>query len=151
MNRLVRSALHAAVLLSFSPLTACAAQPNPFDPAGPEDDLVPTGKGWGERAFPAPPRVNVPGQAGGGSGPNTGIVYHGGPVMLGTVNAYYILYGNWAGNSATTILTDFMNNIRGSPYFNINTTYYNGSNVHVTNSVGFQGSITDNYSQGPTL
>ena len=23
-----------------------------------EDDLVPNGKGWGERAYPAPPRVN---------------------------------------------------------------------------------------------
>jgi len=30
---------------------------HPFDPAGQEDDLVPTGKGWGERAFPAPPRA----------------------------------------------------------------------------------------------
>ena len=111
MTRFVRSALHAAVLLSFAtPLFA--AQPNPFDPAGEEDDLVPTGKGWGERANPAPPRVDVqlPSQANGnaggpgGGGSNNGIFYHGGPVMLGTVNAYYIWYGNWAGNSAQTIL-----------------------------------------------
>src|SRR5438094_9693475 len=58
---------------------------------------------------------------------NNGIVYHGGPVMLGTTNIYYIWYGNWSGNTATTILTNLAQSIGGSPYFNINTTYYNGS------------------------
>src|SRR4249920_853723 len=62
----------------------------------------------------------------GGGGAN-GINYHGGPVILGTTNIHYIWYGNWSGNSAQTILTDFAQNIGGSPYFNINTTYYNGS------------------------
>src|SRR5262249_40630113 len=80
-----------------------------------------------------------------------GINYHGGPVMLGTTNVYYIWYGNWSGNSAMTILTDLANNIGGSPYFNINTTYYNGSNVHVSNSVHFVSYTTDNYSQGTSL
>src|SRR5436309_6630292 len=108
MTRFVRSALHAAVLLSFATSFAFAAQP--IAPGNDDDDLVPTGKGWGERAFPAPPRVNVqlPDQAAGnaapGGGSNNGIYYHGGPVMLGTVNAYYIWYGNWAGNTAPTIL-----------------------------------------------
>lgn len=80
-----------------------------------------------------------------------GIDYHGGPVMLGTTNIHYIWYGNWSGNAATTILTDFAQNIGGSPYFNINTTYYNGSNVHVSNSVSFAGSSNDSYSQGTSL
>src|SRR4051794_13698473 len=35
---------------------------------------------------------------------NNGISYHGGPIILNTTNAYLIWYGNWAGNSATTIL-----------------------------------------------
>ena len=44
-----------------------------------------------------------------------GITYHGGP-LLGVVGgnpvtAYYIWYGNWSGNSAVTILEDFMRNI----------------------------------------
>ena len=87
----------------------------------------------------------------GGRTSGNGITYHGGPIITGTTNVYYIWYGNWAGNSATTILTDFMNNLGGSPYYNINTTYYNGSNVHVSNSVHLAGSTTDSYSQGTTL
>ena len=38
-----------------------------------------------------------------------------------------------------------------SPYFNINSTYYNGSNAHVVNSVTYGGSTTDNYSRGTSL
>ena len=117
-----------------------------------EDDLVPNGKGWGERAYPTHPNGNGNGQAGKGnpSGAN-GISYHGGPLILGTTNVYYIWYGNWTGNSATTILTDLATNLGGSGYFNINTTYYNGSNTHVSNSVHYAGSTTDNYSQGKAL
>ena len=84
-----------------------------------------------------------------------GITYHGGP-LLGVVGgnpvtAYYIWYGNWSGNSAVTILTDFIQNIAPSPYYNINTTYYNASNAHVVNSVTYGGSTTDNYSHGTSL
>src|SRR5258708_1524643 len=77
-----------------------------------------------------------------------GINYHGGPVILGGTNVYYIWYGNWNGNSATNILTDFAGSIGGSPYFNINTTYYDGSGAHVLNAVVFSGSIVDSYSHG---
>jgi hypothetical protein len=64
---------------------------------------------------------------------------------------YYIWYGNWSGNTATTILTDLASNIGGSSYFNINTTYFNASNTSVSNSVHYAGSTTDNYSQGTSL
>jgi hypothetical protein len=80
-----------------------------------------------------------------------GISYHGGPVILGTVHAYVIWYGNWNGNTATTIVTGFLQSIGGSPYFNINSTYYNGSGTHVANSVSYEGSTTDAYSQGTSL
>ncbi len=87
-------------------------------------------------------------------GPN-GITYHGGPLLgvLGgnPVTAYYIWYGNWSGNSATTILTDLMQNIAPSTYYNINTTYYNASNAHVVNSVTYGGSTTVGYTHGTTL
>jgi hypothetical protein len=71
--------------------------------------------------------------------------------MLGTTNVYYIWYGNWAGNTATSILPDLISGLSGSPYYNINTTYYNGSNVAVTNSTLLKKSVTDNYSRGTAL
>ena len=116
-------------------------------PDADEDDLVPTGKGWGERAAPTPGFVthgnngngNVNGQAGRKVTGN-GINYHGGPVMLGTTNVYYIWYGNWTGNTATTILTDLATHIAPSPYYNINTTYYDGTGQHVMNATAFGGS-----------
>jgi hypothetical protein len=107
-------------------------------------DVAPTGKGIGTM------NKFQKGEAGRGK-PGNGISYHGGPVMTNGVNVYYIWYGNWSGNSATTILTDFAQNIGGSPYFNINTTYYNGANQHVINSVAYKGSTTDAYSQGNSL
>lgn len=124
------------------------------------DELVPTGKGWGERPAPGPGPGQGAGQGQGQAkgngkptrgGASNGIDYHGGSLMLGTPNVYYIWYGNWAGNSATSILTDLAQHIGGSAYYNINSTYYNGSNVHVTNAVRYGGSTTDNYSQGKSL
>src|SRR5258706_5422630 len=69
-----------------------------------EDDLVPTGKGYGERK-----EINTPGKGhdkgeAGKAKPGTNISFHGGPVMLGTTNVYYIWYGNWGSNTAKTIL-----------------------------------------------
>ena len=89
-----------------------------------------------------------------GAGPSANISYHGGPVMLGTTNVYVIWYGNWSNNTATTIIPDLFNSIGGSPYFNINTTYYSQvgtTKSFVSNSVSYKGSINDNYSQGAAL
>jgi hypothetical protein len=86
-----------------------------------------------------------------GGGGNSGIQYHGGPLILNTVDAYVIWYGNWSGNTAPTIVGNFLNAIGGSPYFHINTTYYNGSGVHISGAVSYGGSTTDNYSRGTAL
>jgi hypothetical protein len=92
------------------------------------------------------------GSAGANARTNASLIrYHGGPLILGTTNVYYIWYGNWSGNTATTILTDLANNMGGSPYFNINTTYFNGSNTHVSNAVRYVAATTDNYSLGKSL
>ena len=145
MRRTVISSLFVAAIGVSAASIAFAASVLPPDD---DEELVPTGKGHGQRVPPgiakAPPGNARP------QG-NNGIAYHGGPLILGTTNAYYIWYGNWNGNTATTILTDLASNIGGSPYFNINTTYYNGSNVHVSNSVHYAGSTTDSYSQGTAL
>ena len=109
----------------------------------------PTGKGWGELADS--PGANGHAKAARPGGGSNGIGYHGGPLILGGTNIYYIWYGNWSGNSATTILPILGQNIGGSAYFNINTTYYNGSNVHVTNAVHLAGQTTDAYSKGTAL
>jgi len=89
----------------------------------------------------------------GGGGGSTTIVYHGGPVLLGTPTAYYIWYGTWDGSSQT-ILTTLAQNIGGSPYFNINKTYYSVSNsvaTPISGAVAYGGATTDNYSLGKSL
>jgi hypothetical protein len=83
---------------------------------------------------------------------NNGIIYHGGSVMTSAHNTiYFIWYGNWANNTATTILPDFGAHIGGSPYFNINTTYTNRTGVPVVNKIHFGGQVNDNYSHGMSL
>jgi hypothetical protein len=110
-----------------------------------QDWTTPEGRGGGKAVH----KPNIPpGQAKPGGKPrNNGIFYHGGPLILGVTQVYYIWYGNWSGNTAVTILQDLAANIGGSAYFNINTTYFNASNVHVTNGVQSAGSTTDNYSR----
>jgi hypothetical protein len=44
-----------------------------------------------------------------------------------------------------------MRNFTGSAIFNTNTSYYNGSGVHVLNSVNYVQSTTDSYSLGSSL
>ncbi len=115
-------------------------------------DVAPSGKGVGTLQHPGQAN-DQPGAAryrirsGGGNG----IGYHGGPVILGATNVYYIWYGNWSGNSALTILPQLAAGIGGSPYFNINTTYYDGSNRRVSNAVAYAGAATDNYSRGTNI
>jgi hypothetical protein len=80
-----------------------------------------------------------------------GIYYHGGPVLLGTVNVYYIWYGNWSGNSATSLLSTLVSDLNNSSYEHINTTYYNGTNQHVSGQLHLAGQVNDNYSEGTSL
>jgi hypothetical protein len=113
--------------------------------------MMPTGKGIGRPARPDElandRQVNRNRRTGGGNG----ISYHGGPLMIGTPNVYVIWYGNWSGNSAVSLLTTLLSNLGGTPYYHINSTYYNGSNVHLSNAIHYAGSANDNYSLGTSL
>lgn len=111
------------------------------------DELAPTGKGWGQRVPDFDRALRTPTK----NSSTNGITYHGGPLLLGTPNIYYIWYGNWASNTAPTILTNLAQHIGGTPYFGIQTTYYNASNVHMSGAAAYVQSTTDNYSQGKTL
>ncbi len=136
------------LLLSATWMNAQVARTKP--------DLAPTGKGVGVEKTDAPARDLR-------TGFGNGISYHGGPVMLGTIPIYFIWYGTWNGSgangtnrvsdSATTenLLSNEVSGLSGSSYEHINTTYYNGSNQHVSGLLSMAGSTTDNYSRGSSL
>lgn len=115
--------------------------------------LVPTGKGWGvESQNPAADNLL---QVITGNGIN----YHGGPVLHGQQNVYFIWYGNWtngkhASDSQTTVnLLDALfssSGLNGSSYYRINTTYGDNS-ANVSGNIVLINSTTDNYSQGTRL
>ncbi len=113
----------------------------------------PTGKGFGELDVTAMQASN--GKSGGGATNQSSImnlVYHsGGAVMVAPTNVYYIWYGSQWDAASQNVLTNFGQHIGGSPYFNINTTYYNGSKTHVVNSVTLAGSTANSGTYGSQL
>jgi hypothetical protein len=74
-------------------------------------------------------------------------VNHGGWVITGQVHVYLIWYGNWSGNTATTIIPNFIAGLNGSSWENIMTTY-NGRTGFATNQVTLAGQRFDSFSQG---
>jgi hypothetical protein len=83
-----------------------------------------------------------------GGGSSTGMNFSGGPVMTNPANIYFIWYGNWTGNTATSILPDLANGLGGSPYYAINSTYYSANGTHIPNAATLAGQANDSYSQG---
>ncbi|HET7902863.1 MAG TPA: hypothetical protein VFL59_16880 [Candidatus Nanopelagicales bacterium] len=105
-------------------------------------------------------QLHARGSASPRGGASTPITYHGGAVMAdaGGVHAYVVWYGGWDNGATTvvskgsTLLADELAHIGGSPYFNINTTYTNGSGGYVHNAVTLAGQTTDyGYSLGKRL
>ena len=82
---------------------------------------------------------------------NNGISYHGGPVMTQPAYAYVIWYGSWSSTTTPSLVTGFLGAFGGSSYYNINTTYYNGSGTKVPNNVTLGATTTDSYSHGTAL
>jgi hypothetical protein len=159
-----RSLLTALPLISLA-LVACLGAPESTDD---ESDGVPVGSN-DDGAARAPRPVRLPSRTAIASrlaeaGPlrdvsnlsasvatQGGVMkYHGGPVMTAAPKVYVIWYGDWADNTATTILPDFLSHLGGSPWFNINTTYGDATNF-VQSSLTYAGSTNDSYSQGSSL
>lgn len=100
---------------------------------------------------------------GGGGGGGTGIVYHGGPILYQTkVAAIYwgtstIYTGGptpgttGSGSQDGSLVGFFLRNLGGSPYFNINTTYYDGTSTHVQNVIAYTQFWADNTAPGATV
>jgi hypothetical protein len=140
-------------LLAMACVVAPESSEEPVDRQYDEITAVgkPTGKGGGTLfSPPAAPQVSAS-SASAFAGTNNGIGYGGGPVMASGVNVYLIWYGNWANNSATTIIPDWASNIGESPYFNINTSYSDSSGNFVKNVVSYAGATSDAYSRGGSL
>jgi hypothetical protein len=147
-------------------LAGCAEQATSPQPA---PDMARMGAGTTPDAMPQEPSPSVvrifplrsavqasgrdDGQLGqakpGGGGGSTGILYHGGPILVTPkVAALYwstsVIYGGGptpgttgTGAADGSIVGHFMRNLGGSPYWNINNTYTNGSGQRVANSLGY--------------
>jgi hypothetical protein len=109
----------------------------------------PTGKGWGELDNAA---MNDKARAAAlRAAASSNLTYQGGPVMTAATNVYYIWYGSQWDSASKSVLTTLGQNIGGSPHFNINTTYYNGSGTHVQNVVHYAGTATNSGTYGTRL
>ena len=134
--------INRLAIIGLAVLTAMSLAADDKDKGG-DSDARPDGKGDGTMQHQLAPDPFAGKNARTGS---NGISYHGGPVMLGTTNMHFIYYGNWSANStltgAQTILADFASHFGGTGYYNINTTYFDGSNNHVANSVTYAGAVS---------
>ena len=154
MNRVAASLVTSAAVLAIA---ACAdsptkmtapstLQPSLSASSAPVRTHVMLTQGLAEAARNANPAAVIP------------ITYHGGPILYQTkvVPVYWAaapIYTNGpaAGTFSTSSLAGdhslvmrFIRSLGGSPYFNINTTYSDGSNVPVQNSVTATGFWADN-------
>ena len=81
------------------------------------------------------------------------ILYHGGPVMSASTTIYIVYYGSFTATQHD-ILDTFLENIGGSPAFNVNTEYYDSANQFVQNVLNYTpatDSYNDAYSLGTSL
>lgn len=130
MSRWEKTSIAFAIALTAGVVAAVGAAPGP--PLGQEPPVA--GIHWARGQRPARPQ----------SSPN--LLYHGGPVMHGTV-VQPILWGTKWGDPAfmadkATGLENFYSGVGGSTYGNTNTEFTDGSG-HVSSAVSFGGIITD--------
>lgn len=83
------------------------------------------------------------------------MAYHNGPIVTGVPGVYFIWYGTWDNNADNTavqfILTDFLSNLGGTPYFQINAMYPNNIGGAPSGALIYSGAAIDRYSHGLEL
>jgi len=121
-----------------------ADEPGAFDPAPALEIAIAPVIGGAPGAAPARTGAAITPAVATGNG----IDYHGGPVIGGTVNLYYIWYGNWGGNSAPQILGDFASNLSNASIYRVNTSYSDGSGASVTGQTRNAGSVSVGLTHG---
>ena len=144
--------LALALVAAFA--AACSDRPAPTQPGAPSFLDV---QGTTTHVHVMPTKAQALGLSdarpggGGGKKANTGIFYHGGPVFYQTnvVAVYWAnstIYNGGPGAGTTgpgsadnSLIGYFLRNLGGSPYFNINTTYFDGTGAHVQNVVNYTG------------
>jgi len=119
-------------------------------------ELAPTGKGWG--IAQSGPQIYTPA---GPSVTSNGITFHGGAIMSGNVNVYFIWYGNWANgkhksdSQITTALIDELygktGGVAGSGLAQIMATYHDSKGHVASSNMYMSKSTSDNYSRGKSL
>jgi hypothetical protein len=93
----------------------------------------------------------------GGGGSNTGIYYHGGPVLQSGTKVVAVYWSGstiynggptpgttGAGSNDGSLIGHFLRNLGGSPYFKINSTYTDGSGRAISSSVTYTGYWANN-------
>jgi len=89
----------------------------------------------------------------------TGISYHGGPLLTSATKVAAVYWSSsviytggptpgttGSGSGDGSLVGYFLNHIGGSPYFNINSTYYNSAGTHVANVVSYTQFYANNTS-----
>jgi Phosphate-induced protein 1 conserved region len=136
-----------ALLTSLLAISAAAQESS-------STELVPSGKGWG-----IPGHAPVIGLSTDTVTTGNGILYHGGPIIPGTVHIYFVWYGNWVNGPKTSDSPTTVELLQGlfaphvlggSPYEKINSTYGDATS-NVTGNLQLKAAVTDSYSQGAKL
>jgi hypothetical protein len=98
---------------------------------------------------------DAPSNQKGGVKTDSKMAYHNGPIVTGVPEVYFIWYGTWDNNADNTavqfILTDFLSNLGGTPYFQINAMYANGIGGAPSGALFYSGAAVDRYSHGLEL
>src|SRR5438445_158487 len=143
-------------------LAGCTESRGPTQPAVRGVPSFDATHGQRHRTHVMEPRGQNHGRHGGQGGGYTGILYHGGPIIYNqNVAAIYwsgapIYNGGptpgstGSGSADGSLVGLFMSNLGGSSYFNINTTYFDGSNTPINNVVNYTQYWASNTNLPPT-